>query len=232
MALSPTFAEVLRKVLASDRLDLHTAIPGKVVSYDSATQTADVQPVAKTTVPTGEGAVEFEEPPIIPNVPVGWIRGGGASLQLALAPGDHVLLVFSEADIGTWRSSGQVPSQPADLARHDWSYPYALPCAAPSANTLRDVSGPHMEVPSGQVMTVGGDPSGQNFVALANLVTTELNRIKTDLTTLKAATSVGIGSTVAADPGTNAAAVGAFNTATTSVPSSPGSVAATKLQTE
>lgn len=176
MATEPTNVEIIAKAISSRLLDVHTAIPAVVVSYDSAKQTCSARPVVRGPVPKGSDGWGQVDLPTIQNVPVGWHRGGGASIQFPLAAGDHVLLIFSEADFSGWRQTGQV-SDAGDLARHDLSWPVAIPCAAPDSKPLRSVSAPHFEVPSGEALTVGGDPGGADFVALASLVHTELGKI-------------------------------------------------------
>lgn len=140
MPIKPTLAEMLRKAIASRTSDIHTALPGKVKSYDSSKQVAEIIPVIRGVIFTEDDDPLLEDLPVIPNVPVGWMRGGGYSLQLPLAAGDHGLLVFSEACIAQWRVSGEV-SEPGDLSRHDISYPFFLPCCAPDTQPLPSTGG-------------------------------------------------------------------------------------------
>src|SRR5512138_1112258 len=121
MPLEPSLEEVLDAVLESRLLEVHTAIPGKVVSYDPATQTAEVTPVVQRAEPRADGGNTLTPLPSISDVPVQWPRGGGFALHFPLAPGDHVLLVFSEAAIGHWRASGEL-APPGDLRRHSLWY--------------------------------------------------------------------------------------------------------------
>jgi hypothetical protein len=127
MPLDPTFQELLDAVIKSRLLEVHTAIPGKVVSYDEVTQTAEVAPVVQRAEPKEDGGNTLTPLPSIPNVPVQWPRGGRRNgLLLPLSPGDHVLLVFSEAATGHWRASGEL-APPGDLRRHSLGYPIAIP---------------------------------------------------------------------------------------------------------
>lgn len=220
--------ETIRKALLSHDLYLHVALPAKVLTYDRATQTCKVQPSVRSLVPKGEDGWEQEDLPILQNVPVGWMRGGGASIQLELVQGDHVLLVFNESDISNWRQTGDT-SDVSDHARHDLSYPYAIPCAAPDSQPLRSVEHPHIEVPAGKVITVGEDPDDCDFVAMAEKVLDELERVKSDLSTLKTATSVGLNASL---PGDGTATSATFDSSTSAVPSNPSSVAGSKLKAE
>ncbi len=125
MPVEPTTTDVIRGAIESRLLDLHTSMPGRVVTYDPLTQTADVQPVVKRAIGKYDGETEHEELPIIHNVPIEWPGGGGYAMQFPVLPGDHVWLIFSEAATAQWRSTGQV-SEPGDLRRHDLSYACAI----------------------------------------------------------------------------------------------------------
>lgn len=124
-------AELLRTALDSRLLDLHTAMPGTIVSYDASTQTATVQPGIRRSLDD-----TLETLPSIPNVPIAWPAGGGMGLKFPLSVGDSVMLVFSEASFSTWRTSGQV-SDPSDESRHSLSYPLAFPFARAGLDPLQ-----------------------------------------------------------------------------------------------
>lgn len=123
--------ELLRTALDSRLLDLHTAMPGTIVSYDDATQTATVQPGIWRSLDD-----TLETLPAIPSVPIAWPAGGGMGLKFPLEKGDAVMLVFSEASFTTWRTSGQV-SDPSDESRHSLSYPLAFPFARSGLDPLQ-----------------------------------------------------------------------------------------------
>ncbi len=125
MPVEPTTTDVIRSAIESRLLDLHTSIPGVVVSYNPLLQTADVQPVVKRAIATYDGDTEHETLPVIHNVPIEWPGGGGFAMQFPVQPGDNVWLIFSEAATAQWRSTGQV-SEPGDLRRHDLSYACAI----------------------------------------------------------------------------------------------------------
>lgn len=217
MSRQPSLAEVLASAIESRLLDVHTAMPGQVMSYDPATQTCDVRPVVRRAIDSVRDTVVHEELPILPNVPVGWTRGGGYSFQLPLQPGDHVWLVFSEVSTASWRSTGDL-SDPGDLRRHDLSYPVALPCVAPDSETLPGTEHALLSCPGGGKLSVsaGGLPSP---VALASLVTATL-------TALKAAVDA------AATAEANAGGMGGMNALKAALSAWPMDVAATSLEAE
>ena len=179
MPLDPDLSEVLEAHARSLLLDVHTAIPGKIKSYDAAKQTAEVIVQVRAQTPRDDGSLAAEELPVLPNVPVQWPRGGGYALHFPLTEGDFVLLVFSEAAIGHWRETGQL-SDPGDLERHGIGYPFAIPGIAPNAGKLTDAPTNEgvISVADGKVLRVG-PPTGSEFVVLADKLKAALSSAAT-----------------------------------------------------
>lgn len=175
MPLEPTWQEIIAEAIESRLLELHTAIPGKVISYDATKQTAEVLPVVQAAEPREDGGTTLTRLPSIPNVPVQWPRGGGYALHLPLAAGDHVLLVFSEAAIGHWRASGEI-APPGDLRRGSLGYPIAIPGIAPDAAPLADAPANEGVINAPGVFRIGGPAA--DFVALAAKVDAQLDALK------------------------------------------------------
>ncbi|MCH9837472.1 hypothetical protein K0U83_17545 [bacterium] len=137
-----TPAETYRRILDARLTDLHTALPGRVRSYDAATQTADVEPMIKRGVPTGgeEDEVALEALPVLPSVPVLFPSGGQCFVTFPLAVGDPVLLVFSERDTSHYRATGAV-ADPGVPTMHGLSGAVAIPCAfGPRSAAMSGVS--------------------------------------------------------------------------------------------
>lgn len=177
MPLKPKLPEALRLAFESWARDIHTAIPGRVESYDRAKQVADVVPVIRDARPDDDGGIELFDPPVIPNVPVQMPRGGGFALHLPLVKGDHVILLFQESAIGHWRESGEV-AEPGDLTRLGFGYPIAIPGIAPNSGALSDPGsdGEAVLTVGDGVFRVGG--ASAEMVALANLVQQALDTIQ------------------------------------------------------
>ncbi|MEO7033106.1 MAG: hypothetical protein ABI548_04645 [Polyangiaceae bacterium] len=164
MPIEPDDAELLESVIRSFLLDVHTCIPGRVVRYNAATQSANIQPVIRGHVLDGDGNNVFELLPVIQNVFVRWERAGGYYDHKPLAGdsgvrgsdglpnGDHGWLIFNESAMARWRAtvftapesavtgkerlSGVFP--PGDITRHSISYPFFLPGAWPDDRPLPD----------------------------------------------------------------------------------------------
>lgn len=236
MAIEETLEEVLQEVRDSWLAAVHTALPGRVVRYDTDKQTADVQPQVKDIAFDEEGAAVTRSFPLLVNVPICFARGGGAFVGMPIKAGDTGLLVFSQLPIDRWRANGK-ESDPADNRRHSLTSAVFFPGLSPKANVIAELSS-NADFVAGfeggntiRVTESGDIKIGTNaaqLVALANLVATELNRVKSDLTSLKAA--IAGAATVPNDGGA------AFKTnilnSLSAFPSSPSSVAASKVKAE
>jgi len=82
--------------------DVHTSIPGEIISYDAALRKATVKPLVKMKHWDGSDA----EHQNITNVPVIFPSCGNFALLFPLQQGDSLLLCFSENGIGKYLKSG------------------------------------------------------------------------------------------------------------------------------
>lgn len=71
-----TMTDAMRQAIQFQLYDVHTALPGQVISYDYSTQKASIQPCLKKSYLDGT----TQEMPILNNVPVIFPKAGGASL--------------------------------------------------------------------------------------------------------------------------------------------------------
>jgi hypothetical protein len=126
---TPTLVEALRLFHESRLLDLHTACPGVVQSYNPTLQRADVQPVLQRMVRDESDTLVAETIPVIPNVPVMFPGSGANTLTWPLQRGDAVMLVFAEGSIDKWISGGGGDGaiNPEDPRRHSLSDAVAYP---------------------------------------------------------------------------------------------------------
>lgn len=202
-------AETLRRVLESFALDLHVALPGKIRSYDTAAQTAEIEIQVRRVIPAAEDtdADAVEAYPILPSVPVLWPRGQRGYLHIPLRAGDGVLVVFSEADLGQWRATGEV-SDPGLSTRHGLSGGVAIPGlhwqGNPNADASSEVGGWRLGREGGAYIEGTADTiavGGQNFLAEASPVQAQLDAIAADLATIAARFNAAAGPMLSA-PGT------------------------------
>jgi hypothetical protein len=185
MPVEPTWAEVISGAIDSRLLDLHTCIPGVVVGFDAVRQSVNVQPVIKRSIQNSDGEIVHEQLPIVHNVPIAFPGGGGYVMRFPIAAGDHVWLMFSEAAMSQWRTTGQI-ADPVDLRRHDLSYACAMylpfgtvaEAAEAAADPLVPTNAGRMDCPS--PFTFGSQLTA-DFVSLAAKVDAALVLIKTHL---------------------------------------------------
>jgi hypothetical protein len=192
---SRSFAEVIELAVRNALEHVHTSLPARVLSFDAAKNTVDVELGTKAaTYDRDTGEREYEERPQLASVPVVWPRGGGYVMTLPLAAGDFVWLMFAEQGLGEWRASGEV-SEPVDARRHSIGHPVALPGAFPDVSPLSplDVANRSTKLVLGadgtntQIVIDKATPSptillgkdATDFVALANLVQAALDTIRT-----------------------------------------------------
>lgn len=134
---SPALADVVSQAMQDQLLDVHTSMPGRIESYDRATQTANVRPQLKRVLRRRNGERVVEELPVIPCVPVQFPRVGSFFIHFPVKEGDFGTLLFSEYDIGRWRTIGDVVD-PGDTRRHGLSGPVFLPGVFPQASPIPD----------------------------------------------------------------------------------------------
>ena len=151
--------------------NIHTAMPGQVVSYNPSTNRASVQP---------NGAYKSEDGrniryPIIHNVPIQFPmgQGGTAGITFPISAGDGCLLVFSETQNDDFLGGNKGDSP--DVRRHSLNDAIAIPGvyagAAPSnvaypgdvcvfkGGTMLRISDGSVEI-TGATLTVSGDVIG------------------------------------------------------------------------
>lgn len=137
---SPGLGSLLADAIRSAMIDVHTALPARVESYDEATQTADIKPMLKRVMRRANMERVIETLPVIPCVPVMWPRGGGYFMHMPLSAGDSGMLLFSEYQMDRWRSTGD-DVDPGDTRRHDLSGAVFIPGLFPSAEPIADATG-------------------------------------------------------------------------------------------
>lgn len=100
-------ATVIQSYVDHFETQLFTALPAKVVSFNSVEQTVVVKPTMLEAYTDGLSSA-FPE---IVEVPVMFPSAGGGSLTFPVKTGDEVLLVFSSRNYDTWWETGGSDSQ-------------------------------------------------------------------------------------------------------------------------
>lgn len=192
---NPNEADIAQVAAHSRVARMRTAFPAIVIRYNRATNSADVRPVlrGKRFDPVERETVSFRMRSI-PDVPINWPVGQLGGSTYPLKDGDSVLIVCAERSIDEWKQIGGVGVDditPADPRRFDLSDAFivggvrGLNDPLPTDATADD--GPVFWTPNGFVYL--GDSTASDFVALASLVVSELNSMRT---WLAAHTHIGV----------------------------------------
>lgn len=195
-------------MLASFKLDLLRSIncvkPGVVQSFDSTRKTAEVSILFKRVLPTGATG----DYPLLVDVPVVTLQGGGGYIQFPISPGDQGLLFFSDRNIDAWFQTGsQAP--PNDARAHDLSDGFFLCGVNSLASAMPNYDdNVNIVVPSGKKLVMSGmgtiDALGTQMLALKADVDNVLTFVETLISAfnLHVHTGVTTGSGSSGVPGT------------------------------
>lgn len=200
---APELDELIRRALEARIADVHVSMPGEIVSYDAATQTASVKPCLRRVVFSEDDEQIEEEYQPIQNVPVSFPGGAGFTIHFELAAGDTGDLVFSTFSHNEWQATGRV-SAPGDLKPHNLGAAKFYPGIRHTKNPAPDTDN-SIGVPGGERLHFTELGASMGTGAQAVVLATKLK------TALDAAASAAVGAAVALDGGK--AAFGAFKSA-------------------
>ncbi len=112
---------------------LHTCMPGEVrkVYTDAGRQFVDVLPTLQRRAVNEENEEIDEAYPLIPKVPLAFLRGGPFFMSMPIAVGDIVMLHFAERSLDAWiekakRGAGAAII-PGDVGMHPLDGAIAVP---------------------------------------------------------------------------------------------------------
>lgn len=154
MPLNVSLPQVLDEHHEGRMQDVHTAVPGQIVSW-TTTGLATVQPTVRKPLTSTDDFTVFETLPEIKNVPCFALAAGGYLVSMPYAAGDPVFLIFSEQSYAEYMATGQI-SNPKDIRRHGVGYPYAIPGPRPTTQGLSSVSA--------TALVIGKDGGAEQFV--------------------------------------------------------------------
>ena len=115
-----------RDLIMAARMDLHTAMPGIIQSFDAARMTCTIQPAIRGAIIAPNGRAEAADLPLLVDCPVVFPGGGGYILTYPLKTGDEALIVIAERCIDAWWQSGGVQAA-AEYRLQDLSDGFVIP---------------------------------------------------------------------------------------------------------
>jgi hypothetical protein len=161
--------EAINAIVDAKLSGVHTHVPFKVVSVDWSKKppTLVAQPTIKARQILPDGTQKWVDLPQVPDVPIQFPGGGGASLTFPIKAGDEGLLMISTRSTDSYQQSGD-GQPPVDLRPHDLSNCYAMMGSRTTPTALDSVSSNSTQLRTddgqtvidfkggGVTMTVGG----------------------------------------------------------------------------
>jgi len=192
-----TFAGFFRESFISCAGQLRVALPGRIESFDAASQTASVKPQIKDYQEADTGVISAVALPVVNGVPVLSLSGGDYGLQFPVQAGDTCLLVFTDRSIDKWVSEGG-DVDPSDVRQHHLSDAIAIVGLKNDKNQLNEYDaaaiqlgkqgGPRVRVTATEVHL--GGSSGETTTEQAMHGTTYVTQESAFLTSLNAMLAV------------------------------------------
>ncbi len=99
------FVQQVEETAKSVMYEIHTALPGKIISVDPRKATAQIKPYGKYLTHSGK-KLEY---PLLTEVPLvfPFSQTAGIGIAFPVNSGDSCLVIFSEAELDEWRSSAE-----------------------------------------------------------------------------------------------------------------------------
>jgi len=99
------YTQAMKELMADKIRDIHTVIPGEIVSFDPDKCEASIQPLAKYKKPNGD-MMDF---PQLNEVPIFFLQSAGqtATLVYPIKKDDECLIFVSEQTLNTWRTGAE-----------------------------------------------------------------------------------------------------------------------------
>lgn len=99
------FVQQIHNTIHEVMNEMHTAMPGKIVSYSKGL--VNVRPSIRYKTPSGK----YMQYPVISGVPIVVPHGGNASITVPIKAGDDCLIIVSEQSLDEWLSGAEDDTQ-------------------------------------------------------------------------------------------------------------------------
>jgi hypothetical protein len=206
--------DVFQKFFDSRMAEVHTMLPGKIVSYDEGTKRAVVQPLIKLKKAVNGEILNLEIPPIN-NVPVMFWATQGFLLKFPIKKDDGCAIFFAESGIGNFLNGRGDIVNPDDLSRFSLTDAVCVPGLWGS--NFPSISPTIEFTEGGQLNLLGGTEAFVRGDSLETLLNNFLGIL------------AGI---VPGDPAANAVALTAIKTAATTAQGALATIKSTTIKGE
>jgi len=112
---------------------LCVSMPGIVETYDADANEANVKPALLRRF---KGQSTPSEYPVLQRVPVIQPQTAAGRINLPVAKGDTVLLVFADRSLDNWLNGSGIAKEPLDIRTHALSDPVCIPGLYPTSQGL------------------------------------------------------------------------------------------------
>ena len=130
MTSPSSLTDGIRNAILYQLSNIHTAFPGKIISYDYVQKRASIQPQINKRYSDGDVGIM----PILTSVPVIFPYASGASITFPVNPGDFCFVICCERSIDQWITSGE-QGTPLDNRKFDLSDGVAIMGLLPFTET-------------------------------------------------------------------------------------------------
>lgn len=175
---NPDLSDVIRAGMDRRAAAMRTVTVGRVESYDAARGLVSVQPSIQERYLDREGVSHAERLPVIENVPVLWMGGGGMRATYPIAVGDFALLLISDRSLDKWLSYG---GEVDPVFEHTHTLTDAVAIVG-----LRPQTAPWQGA-DGSVVTIGSETGTTDWAALATSVKNEITALRNTVNALVSA---------------------------------------------
>lgn len=134
-----TLSQMISEVVNSIRVSLHCVKIGEIVSFNKEKQTATVKVLHIQDENYNTRLEENLEYPLLGEVPVVVLQGGGAHITFPIKAGDQCLLLFCDYMIDNWWISGNASTSIVPR-KHDLSDAIAIVGLNALPNAIQDYS--------------------------------------------------------------------------------------------
>ena len=97
-----TLPDAIRNAILYQLMNIHTAFPAQIISYDYTVKKASVQPLINKNYTSGI----VQAMPVLNNIPIVFPYSSGASLTFPVNKGDYCLIICCERSIDEFLANG------------------------------------------------------------------------------------------------------------------------------
>lgn len=128
--------ELIQQAVDERAEQINVAFPAQVLTYDPATQRANLRPAVQRPVKDEDGAPQAEVLADLFAVPVSFPRAGGMVFHMPLQTGDFLLVLCATWSLSEWRRQGGTGVDPGDNRHHHLANAVALAGVFPASQAV------------------------------------------------------------------------------------------------